>query len=878
MHTTRTYPHKSLLLPLALAVFTGCQDRELPTGVANGLTFSPAFSQVATSPVVNSLLDDGDGSCTDARCTLRDAIAYASAGATITFDLALTAGGPAVIILTQGELFIQQNLTVTGPGATSLSVSANNNSRVSRIGSSSTVSISGLTLTQGRGAPIGFNGGGGAIFNQGVLTLAGVTVSGNTSGLAGGGIANWGTLTVVNSTISGNSTQWSQGGGIANEVVGSTLFVTNSTITGNSTGGHGGGIYSSTVAVITNSTISGNSASEGAGIYSGGALTLMSSTVSANGGVGIVFGIEATVTNTIVAGNAWDECYVDRNVEIVDGGYNIDGGTTCGFEAATSRSSTDPKLGPLAYNGGPTKTHALLAGSPAIDAGTCTDHVGATVNTDQRGYPRPASTGCDIGAFEFDASPAPPPPSCEGVQIQMKRTAGPDPVAAGQAGNWTVELEVSACEAVTGVSAQGGGPAWVTITASTSDGSIGVRKVNKNSQVWFWEVGALAAGDVVKATLGISGTVGKKVACGSEISLTGDWSATANAGAGPAKYGEAGPLTVQVCASEPPPPPALMAPVAANDEYSLTAGQTLNVLAASGLLANDALGSPGATITAVLGADGEPLGSRTVLDGTVEVNTATGAFTLTGATRAGTEWFQYEITNSEGTSRGDVVITVNPGAAASMVAYAGDGQTGIANFSLLIAPAVRVTDAFDNAIAAASVAFAVTAGGGSATGLTATTTSEGVAAVGSWTLGGEAGVNTLRATLSGLTPLDFTATAVTSCSLGTPTTAAFSAISQPTTNNDNTQTRSVTLLVTDGCGSPVIGASVSWAAPSSLSSTDVVTGSTTTGTDGLATASWTYYYSCGTHTVSATAAGLPAVHHTLDFGTCGGGGGGSIRR
>jgi hypothetical protein len=281
-----------------------------------------------------------------------------------------------------------------------------------------------------------------------------------------------------------------------------------------------------------------------------------------------------------------------------------------------------------------------------------------------------APTGPGAGGPTFNLAA---PPACEGVQLRMTRLTGPDPVTAGQSGAWTVELEASACQAVTNASAQGGTVAWARTTASPpSVGSIALRQVNKNNEVLLWTIGTMAAGEVARATLTVNGAIDRKAVCGSLVSIASDWSATANAGAGALKSGAAGPVTVGVCTSAPPPPPppppTPVAPVAANDAYSLPAGATLTVAAATGLLANDALGSPVATLSAVLGGDGQPLGTRTILNGTVAVDAATGAFTLTGATRAGTETFGYELTSTSGISRGVITITVTPGAAAAMVA------------------------------------------------------------------------------------------------------------------------------------------------------------------------------------------------------------------
>jgi|GEM_PF-4006422 len=487
-----------------------------------------------------------------------------------------------------------------------------------------------------------------------------------------------------------------------------------------------------------------------------------------------------------------------------------------------------------------------------------------------------APTGPGAGGPTFNLAA---PPACEGVQLRMTRLTGPDPVTAGQSGAWTVELEASACQAVTNASAQGGTVAWARTTASPpSVGSIALRQVNKNNEVLLWTIGTMAAGEVARATLTVNGAIDRKAVCGSLVSIASDWSATANAGAGALKSGAAGPVTVGVCTSAPPPPPPTpatpVAPVAANDAYSLPAGATLTVAAATGLLANDALGSPVATLSAVLGGDGQPLGTRTILNGTVAVDAATGAFTLTGATRAGTETFGYELTSTSGISRGVITITVTPGAAAAMAAYLGDGQTAAAGATVAVSPAVRVTDAYGNPVAATGVAFAVTGGGGLATALSPTTTGDGIAAVGSWTLG-SAGANTLQATSTGLPTVTFTATATAVCTGGSPATAVFSAISAPLTVNFlGDVSRSVTVLVTDACGAPLSGVAVTWSQSGGLNVSG--SGSTATGADGKATASWMYSPYCGTKTVSATVAGLDAVTYTISQPACapGGGGGG----
>jgi hypothetical protein len=113
----------------------------------------------------------------------------------------------------------------------------------------------------------------------------------------------------------------------------------------------------------------------------------------------------ATVTNSIVSGGTPANCAVAPGKGAINsGGHNIDSGSTCGFGAAGDQPNTDPKLGALGSNGGPTETDALLAGSPAIDAaGGCPPPA-----TDQRGVTRPQGPACDVGAFEVAVQPGAP--------------------------------------------------------------------------------------------------------------------------------------------------------------------------------------------------------------------------------------------------------------------------------------------------------------------------------------------------------------------------------------------------------------------------------------------------------------------------------------
>jgi CSLREA domain-containing protein len=269
---------------------------------------------------------------------------------------------------------------------------------------------------------------GGGIANLGTLTLVSGTISGNTNTVGGAGINNSGTLTIVNSTVSGNTaTAGSGGGGILNA---NTLSLLNSTISGNAAnvmGAGGGGIDNRAGTLnVTNCTVSGNSAtgSGGGGILNefSGTITLTNSTVSGNiafNGAGISSGNQPfNLRNTIIANNTLTGgggIGPDLLGTFISQDYNLIGNTSgVTFTGTTTHNviNTNANLGPLANNGGPTLTHALLPGSPAINAGSNAnlpadildlDSDGDTIETipfDQRGLPRISNTTVDIGAFE----------------------------------------------------------------------------------------------------------------------------------------------------------------------------------------------------------------------------------------------------------------------------------------------------------------------------------------------------------------------------------------------------------------------------------------------------------------------------------------------
>ncbi len=431
----------------------------------------PAFAGT-----VASTDDSGAGS-------LRQAIADAKPGDTITF------GVKGTIALTSGELVIDKDLTITGPGSSALTISGGQKDRVLSI-KSGTVTISGLAIKDGKAAGSPARGGG--IQNNGTLTLRQVTVSGNqaigdsSQAAYGGGIYNNGTMTIVGSMVSGNSAKGgngssggngARGGGIcavgALTVSGSTI-AGNTATGGNTTGpgragdGEGGGLfcYNNCAVVVDGTTIAGNKAVSGnashdkgiGGYASGGGVIqnwgggtgtrlFTNCTISGNstqGGSGGMADscsrgggawetatskfVHCTITKNKTSGRfqegggvysatssgdgpALQNCIVTGNtavsgpdlrgaVQSLD--YNLIGsvnGCTLSGSVAQNIVGQDAKLGALAGNGGPSQTHAVGAGSAAIDK---IPPEACPVKTDQRGTARPQGPACDIGAYEVD--------------------------------------------------------------------------------------------------------------------------------------------------------------------------------------------------------------------------------------------------------------------------------------------------------------------------------------------------------------------------------------------------------------------------------------------------------------------------------------------
>ena len=419
-----------------------CQ-RGLGLGVALGvavLLLGPVGAASATTFNVNATTDGVHGSCgtTPGSCSLRDAIIAANGGSggdTInvppgTYDLTVMGSGEDAAAT--GDLDITKSVTIAGAGAGSggttikgegdrvfdifsgagaVTISGmaitngaeNFGGAIRTVGSSLT--LTGNSLTQNTATSEGF---GGAIFMEpsggGTLTITNCTFSSNTAADAttsGGGFGGavmfepggTGTLTISDSTFSsnrsaGSTTQGGFGGAVMFEPGAdpSSLSVTNSTFTANQAGGHegfGGGIVfepngATSSGTLTHITMVGNSTT---GTDMGGGILVEAAPVM--------------VRNSIISGNTAagvaNNCSADDAGTLVTAGHGLELGVSCGFDL-----NADPKVAALADNGGPTKTMALTAGSPAIDAA---DDVFCPAS-DQRGVARPQGPHCDIGAYE----------------------------------------------------------------------------------------------------------------------------------------------------------------------------------------------------------------------------------------------------------------------------------------------------------------------------------------------------------------------------------------------------------------------------------------------------------------------------------------------
>lgn len=363
-------------LALVLATLGGCTETVGPAAPEPRADLIP----MAASMTVTSTADQGVG-------TLRHALDNVDDGGVIQFDPALA--GSTIVVAT--PLRITKSMNIQGPPG-GITVSGGNATRVFEVDGFVNTAIFDMTVSGGNATVVpddGEGGGGFLVTSEAFLQLIRVTVSGNTA-IRGGGILarDGGQIAVSHSTISGNTALGDGGGILYDGGTGGGTLIDHSTITGNVAYGAGGGMALERSLFLTYSTVAFNTAhGDAGGIDFRTTLTVVQASVLAH--------------NTNASGAGTTNCSADVGFGTIEGSANISNDASCGVLVATV---ADPRLGPLAHNGGPTMTHALLAGSPAIDAVAASDELCDPLLTDQRGVSRPQGGGCDLGAFELTAA------------------------------------------------------------------------------------------------------------------------------------------------------------------------------------------------------------------------------------------------------------------------------------------------------------------------------------------------------------------------------------------------------------------------------------------------------------------------------------------
>ncbi|MEX0992726.1 MAG: choice-of-anchor Q domain-containing protein [Solirubrobacterales bacterium] len=416
---------------------------------------------------VTTQQDESDGACdaVGTGCSIREAVDAAE------LDPGSTVNVPAgTYVLTLGQIYVDEDMTITGAGARDTIVDGNDLNRVFKV-RYSTVAISQLTVTNG----LKENQNGGGIKSiSSDLTLDHVAVTNNVADsdlyVFGGGISaegyrqgpfatrgeeGPGSLTIRSSLIAGNTvggehTDLAAGGGIHSQAV--PIDLTNVTVSdnlaqhqaatpgpGTATQGpegysYGGGIAhalylnGTTVtepiepiepsSTLLNLTVSNNTAGEGGGIHSYTAWdlafknTIVADNVETGNPLIVDLGHERATDGT-------DNCNFLQGLP-VSNGHNLESDTSCGFTAGGDRQNADPKLGALQNNTGQTDTRELLEGSPALDTA---DNTGCP-GTDQRDVTRPQKDICDIGAYEkIYTPPAPVTPAGAVAAAKVKAAA-----------------------------------------------------------------------------------------------------------------------------------------------------------------------------------------------------------------------------------------------------------------------------------------------------------------------------------------------------------------------------------------------------------------------------------------------------------------------
>jgi CSLREA domain-containing protein len=453
---------------LAATIATGAVGGALmaPAGAVADASHFPPCNPGCTI-VVNSTVDEpdanpGNGVCATAagKCTLRAAVQEANASADRPPFQSKILVPPGTYRLThhglddnasRGDLDLTFIGQVIGAGQSRTIVDGDGADRVFDLHSSDE-RIAHMSIQNGRAT----DGSGGGIRAVGADFLEYLNVHDNVavpgeaaqSGF-GGGIAE-GDAEVLFSYISYNSAL--DGGGIWHNGVQSAGAQNDALVHNHATRDGGGLVLNPDDTGFNNLTISGNTA----GVHGGGVfllnpgtgsfvdisgMTIASNTASEGNGGGIWRGStnpenDRRVQGLIVARNGGGDCAGPGTLRSLGGNLDLDG--SCGFTQAMDSTGVDPNLGPVAYNGGPTPTRALMTGSPAINLWPCSG------GTDQRGATRPQGAACDSGAFEVGSCcPASEPPYKPGSSSQppgpkgycgviVQGTSGPDVLVGNQ--------------------------------------------------------------------------------------------------------------------------------------------------------------------------------------------------------------------------------------------------------------------------------------------------------------------------------------------------------------------------------------------------------------------------------------------------------------
>jgi hypothetical protein len=403
----------------------------LSSGIALAIPAAHADVVFAVDTILDQVdADTGDGQCRTSanRCSLRAAVMQANhvgdPGLTI---IQLPAGIYALTLAPsgmngedEGDLNLVtpatggQTLSIIGAGAASTIIDGNHLDRVLAIDVGCTARISGVTIRNGTRTGNSFGGG---IANRGSLAIADSVIEGNRAD-QGGGIDNSGVLDMLRCTVRSNTAQY--GGGMY--VYGDTRL-RDSTLEGNAASpGSGGAIFNANQLRVVNSTLSRNAAdTDGGAIYNNYKAYVYSSSIvnndadhdrDENGGSGggvhaaAFTGAQFLIINVLFAYNTVLDApiYNDCAGTLDAVGWNLFGEPSgCSINGPWGLV-TPATIGPLQNHGGPTRTHALLAGSEAVDppsgSSSCVDDEGEDMPTDQRGAARVSGAGCDIGAFE----------------------------------------------------------------------------------------------------------------------------------------------------------------------------------------------------------------------------------------------------------------------------------------------------------------------------------------------------------------------------------------------------------------------------------------------------------------------------------------------